>query len=146
MHTDTEAIFDAVAHRLQAEMPEATITRGKLPVVQADGQQLDQLLQNLIANGLKYRREGVPPNVRVCAEHDGRMWRFAVSDNGIGIEREYFERIFEIFQQLHGREIYEGTGIGLAVCKKIVERHSGRLWLESAVQEGSTFFFTLPDA
>ncbi|MFB9994937.1 GAF domain-containing protein [Deinococcus oregonensis] len=141
--TDSEAVFDAVAHRLQAEG--ATLTRSALPVVQADAQQLDQLLQNLISNGLKYRREGVLPEVHVSAERDGTWWRFAVSDNGIGIEPQYFERIFVIFQRLHGRESYEGTGIGLAVCKKIVERHGGRLWLESTLGQGSTFHFTLPE-
>lgn len=144
--TDSGAVFDAVARRLQAEAPDARITRGELPQVLADRQQLDQLLQNLISNGLKYRREGVRPQIHVCAEHDGECWRFAVSDNGIGIEPQYFERIFVIFQRLHGRETYEGTGIGLAVCKKIVERHGGRLWLESTPGEGSIFYFTLSGA
>ncbi|BDP44251.1 hypothetical protein DAETH_42200 (plasmid) [Deinococcus aetherius] len=144
---DSGAVFDVVARRLQAEPgnTDAEITRGHLPLVLADGQQLDQLLQNLISNGLKYHREGVVPRVRVSAEQDGEFWRFAVSDNGIGIEPQYYERIFTIFQRLHGREEYEGTGIGLAVCKKIVERHGGRLWLESTLGEGTTFFFTLPE-
>jgi len=137
-------VFDAVARRLKAEAPAANMTRDNLPVVQADGQQLDQLLQNLIANGLKYHRAGVASQVHVSAEREGDFWRFAVSDNGIGIEPQYFARIFEIFQRLHGRESYEGTGIGLAVCKKIVERHGGRLWVESVVGVGSTFLFTLP--
>ena len=142
--TEAELVFDGVARRLQGEVPGATLTRSKLPVVQADAQQLDQLLQNLIANGLKYRREDVPPEVSVSAQREGKFWRFAVADNGIGIEPQYFERIFEIFQRLHGRDSYEGTGIGLAVCKKIVERHGGRLWLESTFGQGSTFLFTLP--
>ncbi len=143
---DAQAVFDAVSRRLLEGVPPLTlsITRDALPVVAADAQQFDQLLQNLISNGLKYHREGVVPQVNVSAEHDGDDWRFAVSDNGIGIEPQYFGRIFEIFQRLHGRESYEGTGIGLAVCKKIVERHGGRLWLESTLGEGSTFFFTLP--
>ncbi|UQN08989.1 GAF domain-containing protein [Deinococcus sp. QL22] len=143
--TDTERVFDTVASRLQAQSPGGAITRGELPVVQADAQQLDQLLQNLISNGLKYRRADVTPEVQVSAERDGELWRFAVSDNGIGVEPQYFERIFEIFQRLHGRESFEGTGIGLAVCKKIVERHGGQLWLESSPGLGSTFFFTLPN-
>ncbi len=115
-----------------------------MPQVLADPHQLDQLLQNLIANGLKYRRGGTEPQVQVSAEQEGSGWRFAVQDNGIGIEPQYFERIFEIFQRLHGRETYQGTGIGLAVCKKIVERHGRQLWLESTLGQGSTFFFTLP--
>ena len=141
---DAGQIFDTVANRLQT--PGVAVTRGDLPVVRADAQQLDQLLQNLIGNGLKYRREGAAPAVDVSARQDGKLWRFAVSDNGIGIEPQYYERIFVIFQRLHGRERYEGTGIGLAVCKKIVERHGGQLWLESTPGQGSTFFFTLPGA
>ncbi|GGM17076.1 ATP-binding protein [Deinococcus aerophilus] len=145
---DSAAVFDTVVGRLQTgPLPSgASVTRQKLPVVCADAPQLDQLLQNLISNGLKYRREGVPPQVRVWAERDGAWWRFAVSDNGIGIEQQYFERIFVIFQRLHGQEEYEGTGIGLAVCQKIIERHGGRLWVESRPGQGSTFFFTLPQA
>ncbi|EYB67293.1 hypothetical protein DEIPH_ctg045orf0024 [Deinococcus phoenicis] len=144
--TDSGAVFDHVVRRLQPDIEAlgAVVTRTALPSVLADPQQLDQLLQNLISNALKYRREGVPPRVQVTAERDGEWQRFAVTDNGIGIEPEYFERIFVIFQRLHGREAYEGTGIGLAVCKKIVERHGGQLWLESTPGQGSTFFFTLP--
>ncbi|WP_158263813.1 GAF domain-containing protein [Deinococcus arcticus] len=143
---DAAAVFDRVAGRLQGEGPGAAVTRGPLPVVMVDAQQLDQLFQNLLGNGLKYARPGVPPCIQVTAEPDGPNWRFAVQDNGIGIEPQYFERIFVIFQRLHGRERYEGTGIGLAVCKKIVERHGGRLWLDSTPGAGSTFFFTLPAA
>lgn len=143
---DADAVFDVVASRFRTEAPEAQITRGELPRILADGQQFDQLLQNLISNGLKYCQEGITPQVHVWAEHDGAWWRFAVQDNGIGIEPQYFERIFVIFQRLHGRETYEGTGIGLAVCKKIVERHGGRLWVESTPGAGATFFFTLPEA
>nr|WP_246363305.1 ATP-binding protein [Deinococcus budaensis] len=145
---DSAAVFDTVASRLGLSAPPgADLSRGELPMVLADAPQLDQLLQNLIANGLKYHREGVRPQVRVTAERDGDgLWRFQVTDNGIGIEPQYFERIFVIFQRLHGREAFEGTGIGLAVCKKIVERHGGRLWLESTPGQGSSFFFTLPGA
>ncbi|SMB79291.1 ATP-binding protein [Deinococcus hopiensis] len=144
--TEVDAVFDAVVRRLEAEVDGARVTRSRLPVVLADAQQLDQLLQNLISNGLKYRREGVTPEVHVRAERDGELWRFAVRDNGIGIEPQYFERIFVIFQRLHGREEYEGTGIGLAVCKKIVERHGGQIWMESTPGEGTTCYFTLqPD-
>lgn len=141
--TDSGAVLGAVASRLEAQVPGAEIVREELPVVRADAQQLDQLLQNLISNGLKYQREGVAPRVHVSAQRDGELWKFAVQDNGIGIEPQYFERIFVIFQRLHGREEYEGTGIGLAVCQKIVERHGGRLWLESTPGQDTTFFFTL---
>jgi len=145
---DSGAVFGAVARRLHgaAEALGGQLTCGDLPVVLADAQQLDQLLQNLISNALKYRRPDLAPQVHLWAEPDGTQWRFAVRDNGIGIEPQYYDRIFEIFQRLHGRETYEGTGIGLAVCKKIVERHGGRLWLESTPGEGTTFFFTLPQA
>jgi light-regulated signal transduction histidine kinase (bacteriophytochrome) len=145
---DSRRVFDTVLHRLSA-VPgneQAQITRSDLPLVLADRQQLDQLLQNLIGNSLKYRRADVLPRVHVSAEADGRMWRFAVKDNGIGIDPRYFDKIFVIFQRLHGRDVYEGTGIGLAVCKKILERHGGRLWVESTPGEGSTFYFTLPQA
>jgi PAS domain S-box-containing protein len=144
--TDSAAVFDRVARRLQAEV-QATgthLSRAELPQVLGDEQQLDQLLQNLVSNGLKYRREGVAPRLHVSAVREGQRWRFAVSDNGIGIEPQYFERVFVIFQRLHGQEEYEGTGIGLAVCKKIVERHGGQMGLESTPGQGSTFSFTLP--
>ncbi|MEF2279639.1 ATP-binding protein [Deinococcus sp. YIM 134068] len=135
---DSGAVFDAVHRRLsgESEAGGADVTRGGLPTVRADARQLDQLLRNLITTGLKYRREGIPPRVHVTAAREGDFWRFAVSDNGIGIEAQYHGRIFVIFQRLHGRETYEGTGIGLAVCKKIVEGHGGRLWVESIPGEG----------
>ena len=127
-----------------AQEAAATITHDALPTVLGDESQLGQLLQNLIGNGLKYR-DSKPPviHIGVAPEDDG-LWRFAVRDNGIGIDAKDAERVFVIFQRLHSREEYSGTGIGLAVCKKIVERHGGRIWLESALGKGSTFYFTLP--
>ncbi len=116
-----------------------------LPRVQASEPQLLRLFQNLIGNALKYRRDGIAPVVEIAASTDADtgMARFTVSDNGIGIEAEYYERIFGIFQRLHGRTQYPGTGIGLAICKKVVERHGGRMWLDSVPGQGSHFHFTL---
>ncbi|WNG23628.1 PAS domain-containing protein [Cystobacter fuscus] len=121
----------------------ASITQGPLPRVMADESQLTQLFQNLVGNSLKFRGPK-PPRIRVDAERQGDSWRFTVSDNGIGIEPQYFERIFIIFQRLHNKEDYPGTGIGLAICKKIVERHGGRIGLESHPGQGTVFWFTLP--
>ncbi len=120
------------------------MTHDPLPAVLADPTQLRQVFQNLIANAVKFRREGVPPRVHVAAERDGGMVRFSVADNGIGIDPQYFDQIFVVFRRLHAQMEYEGTGIGLAIVKRIVERHGGRIWVESEPGRGSTFFFTLP--
>ncbi len=116
-----------------------------LPTVHGDASLLRLVFQNLCANSIKFRGEE-PPVVRFAAERDGDFWRFSCTDNGIGIDAEYAERIFVLFQRLHPRTQYEGTGIGLAMCRKIVEYHGGRMWLDvsESSDPGSTFYFTLP--
>jgi light-regulated signal transduction histidine kinase (bacteriophytochrome) len=109
-----------------------------------DASQMRQLLQNLLSNAIKFRGEA-PLQIHIGAQRDANTWVFSVSDNGPGIEPQYFERIFIIFQRLVTRDEYPGTGIGLAVCKKIVERHGGRIWLESEIGKGTTFYFTIAD-
>jgi hypothetical protein len=139
-----ESLRNAMAN-LSVAIEEANgeITHDSLPMVMGDDVQLVQLLQNLLGNALKFRDE-VPVRIHVGAERDGAMWRIHVQDNGIGIQPQYADRIFMIFQRLHTRQEYPGTGIGLSVCKKIVERHGGRIWVEPAPVKGSIFTFTLP--
>jgi len=122
----------------------ATISYGPLPTVNGDHGQLLQLFQNLLGNAIKFRGD-TPPEVRVEAHKEGTRWRFEVRDNGIGVAEEHRQRVFQVFQRLHTRDEYEGTGIGLAICKRIVERHGGEIGVESAMGEGTTFWFTLPD-
>jgi len=116
----------------------------ELPEICVDATQLVQLFQNLIGNGVKYARKDVVPQVRISARSEAKAWRFAVEDNGIGMEPGATGQIFTIFKRLHTQEEYEGTGIGLSICKKIVERHGGAIWVESQSGQGSTFYFTLP--
>jgi signal transduction histidine kinase len=123
---------------------DARIIVETLPTVAADETQMILLFQNLIGNAIKFRGQK-QPQIRVWAEHEDRQWVFGVADNGIGIAPENYDTIFQIFQRLFSREEYPGTGIGLAVCKRIVQRHGGRIWVESKMGEGSTFFFTIPD-
>ena len=144
---DSAEVLEVVLHSLQLAIieGEAQITCSNMPTVIADATQLAQLFQNLLANAIKFHREK-PVQIHIAAEPDGDFWRFSVQDNGIGIAFEYFERIFVMFQRLHGRRRYEGTGMGLAICKKIAERHGGRLWVESVPGKGSIFYFTLRQA
>ena len=144
----TGEVVSAVLSDLQDQLTRtgASVSVDPLPSVCGDSTQLRQLFQNLIGNALKFSAPGRSPEVRLSAERDGSDWRFSLSDNGIGIDPAFFERIFTIFQRLHSREEYEGSGIGLAITRKIVERHGGQIWLASQPGEGTTFFFTLPDA
>ena len=146
--TDSEEVLEDALDNLQAALTEAggVVTFKDLPRVTADPSQLLQLFQNLVGNALKYRAEDRLPEISVKAESSDGMVTYTVRDNGIGIDPQYFERIFVIFQRLHGREEYGGTGIGLSVCKRIVERHGGAIWVESEPGAGSTFYFSLPAA
>lgn len=141
----SEDVLAAALRNLEAALAEseAKISNEPLPVVRSDPMQLMQVLQNLVGNAIKFRGED-PPRVHIAARRSGSEWVFSVRDNGIGIDPQYFERVFVIFQRLHTRTEHPGTGIGLALCRKIVEHHGGRMWVESAPGSGSTFFFTLP--
>jgi PAS domain S-box-containing protein len=143
--TDSEAVFEQSLSNLRVAIEEkgAAVTHEPLPRVMADDVQLGQLFQNLVSNAIKFHGEGVP-RVHVSANPNGNRWIFSIQDNGIGIDPEFKERIFVIFQRLHGKDKYPGTGIGLAICKKIVERHGGNIWVESQLGKGATFYFTLP--
>ena len=143
--TNCEDVLGQVLMNLEIAIDEggAVVTHDPLPTVVADASQLTQLFQNLIVNAIKFHGEDAP-RVYIAAEQKGDEWEFFVADNGIGISPEFFDRIFVIFQRLHGRDEYSGTGIGLAVCKKIVERHGGRMWVESEQGRGATFYFTIP--
>ena len=144
--TDCDEVLGRVLANLEVAIEEsgAEINQGELPNIAVDASQLSQLLQNLIGNAIKFRGDD-PPRIRVEAERREEDWLFWVRDNGIGIDPRHGERIFQVFQRLHGIGQYRGTGIGLAVCKKIVERHQGAIWVESQEGAGSTFYFTIPD-
>jgi chemotaxis family two-component system sensor kinase Cph1 len=142
---DVQAALDEALANLRKAITEkgAVVTHGKLPTILTNRMQMIQLFQNLIGNSLKFCGDR-SPLIHIGAERKGDEWVFSVRDNGIGIAPQHRERIFQIFQRLHGRETYPGTGIGLAICKKVVERHEGRIWVESQLGEGSTFFVGLP--
>lgn len=143
---DSGTVLDGVLRNLQTAIQEtgAVIVRDSLPTVRADGEQLAQVFQNLLSNAIKFRGNGLP-RVEVGAEHGNDEWLFSVRDNGSGIEPQYAERIFKVFEQLHPKSAFGGTGIGLAICKRVVERHGGRIWVESELGKGATFYFTIPD-
>jgi light-regulated signal transduction histidine kinase (bacteriophytochrome) len=132
--------------RVMIEESGAIVTHDLLPAITTDDTQLVQVLQNLIGNAIKYHGAAVPLVHVSATKNGGKEWIFSVRDNGLGIAPQYLERIFIIFQRLHGRQEFSGTGIGLAICKKIVERLGGRIWVESQPEKGSTFFFSLPES
>ncbi len=146
MPVDANKVFLAAVSNLSASIRQgnAAVTKDDLPEVLGDETLLVQLFQNLIGNAIKYRRPDALPRVHISAKKEGSDYIFSVRDNGIGIEPEYFDRVFQIFQRLHTQSEYPGTGIGLAICKRIVERHRGRIWIESVAGRGATFFFTVP--
>jgi PAS domain S-box-containing protein len=139
-----QVMGEAVAN-LQAAIAEsgAVVSNSELPILIADRSQLVQVFQNLVGNAIKFHKEGVAPRVHVSARRHGEEWIVSVKDNGIGIDPKHFSRLFVIFQRLHGQQQYPGTGIGLALCQRIIARHGGRVWVESAPGEGSEFLFTL---
>jgi light-regulated signal transduction histidine kinase (bacteriophytochrome) len=140
-----DAVLTEALQNLQTALASslATLEREPLPTLTVDATQIMQLFQNLVGNAIKFRGEQ-PPKIQVGARQEDQRWVFWVRDNGIGIEPRYFDRIFQIFQRLHTRRHYPGTGIGLAICKKIVERHGGNIWVESQPDQGSTFYFSIP--
>ncbi len=144
--TDCEKVLDRALQNLQTAIVEnhAEITRDSLPKVMVDDIQIVSVFQNLIVNAIKFRKKDVVPRVHISCRSEGKVSVFSVMDNGIGIAPEHYEKIFQIFHRLYPRDEYPGSGIGLSVCKKIVERHDGRIWVESRAGEGSTFHFTLP--
>jgi signal transduction histidine kinase len=140
------ALEDVLANlQLQLEETDATVTTESLPRVEGDGNQLRQVFQNLLENALTYSGDE-PPEIDISAERAGREWIISVSDNGIGIDPGEIDAIFEVFERLHSREEYPGTGIGLALCERIVERHGGDIWVDSEPGEGTTFYVSLPRA
>ena len=120
------------------------ITADDMPVVDGNETELKQLFQNLLSNAIKFKKQNVPPDIHIHCENKKKEWEFSVSDNGIGIDKEYFDKIFFIFHRLHSESEYPGTGIGLASCKKIVELYGGKIWVSSTPDIGSTFYFTIP--
>jgi light-regulated signal transduction histidine kinase (bacteriophytochrome) len=130
--------------QIVVEENKAVITHDPLPVIAADEAQLAEVFQNLLRNAIRFRKKDELPRIHVSGRKEGGEWLFSFRDNGIGIEPQYKDSLFVMFRRLHGRGEYPGTGIGLAVCKRIVERHGGRIWVESEYGKGSAFNFTIP--
>jgi light-regulated signal transduction histidine kinase (bacteriophytochrome) len=143
---DTAEILNRALANLEASIKEshASITHTALPHVKMHDFQLEQIFQNLISNSIRYRSTA-PPRIRVAADRQGEEWLFSVQDNGIGIDPQYKEQIFGIFKRLHTADEYPGTGMGLSICERIVQRAGGRIWVESELGHGSTFYFAIPD-
>ena len=139
-----EALEQALVNlKISIEENNAIITHDSLPIITADYSQMIQLLQNLIGNSIKYRSDK-NPEIHISAQEKDTHWIFSVEDNGIGIDSKYSDQVFQIFKRLHTNEEYKGTGIGLAITKRIIERHNGRIWVESELSKGSKFYFTIP--
>ena len=145
---DVATVLDGVCRNLLSMITEtgAAVHYGKMPIIQGDAAQIARLLQNLLQNALKFRKKDIPPVIDIAAEKTDAGQVFSVRDNGIGIEEQYFQQIFTVFQRLHTQEEYPGTGMGLSICKRIVERHGGRIWLESRPGTGTSFYFSIPGA
>ena len=143
---DTKTIVEQVISILQQLITEnnASITIDDLPVIKADEMQMLRVFQNLIENAIKFKKKTELPKIHISCTKQSNMVQFSVADNGIGMEMQYHDRVFMVFQRLHSVKDYPGTGIGLSVCKRIVERHGGTIWFESTVNEGTTFYFTIP--
>jgi light-regulated signal transduction histidine kinase (bacteriophytochrome) len=143
---DCNEMITAVLHDLKDPVIQsnARIHCAKLPAIKGYQTELRLLFQNLVSNAIKFQRKDIVPEISISVVSSEKEWLFSVRDNGIGIEDKFKEKIFIIFQRLHNRNVYEGTGIGLAHCKKIVEMHNGRIWVESTPGNGSTFLFTIP--
>lgn len=143
---DVDDVLHETENNLKSLIDENNVilTHDALPTVIADKLQLVQLFQNLISNAIKFKKENEPPKIHISAKKEGNDYVFSVSDNGIGMESKYTDKIFEVFKRLHTIDKYKGTGIGLAVVKRIVERHNGHIWVESELGTGSTFYFTIP--
>ncbi|MFT6587103.1 MAG: PAS domain S-box-containing protein [Cognaticolwellia sp.] len=143
-NVDVEALISVIKKDLLGSSNnKAEITADVLPILQGNRTQLFQLFQNLISNGLKYQKPDSTPHIHISVESSDKYWLFAFKDNGIGMQERHLNKIFEVFQRLHGKKQYAGTGVGLAICKKVVERHDGAIWVESEVDVGSTFYVKL---